>query len=86
MPLWLGLDLSTQSLTGAVLGGDGVGAEFNEPVVLESVNFEVGFEKMHEGKKAADGCAMFHTQGTEYLLGMVPLPSVCCWRPSAIVI
>lgn len=40
-PLWLGLDLSTQSLTAAVLKGDGVGGAFNEPVVLESVNFEV---------------------------------------------
>ena len=39
--LWLGLDLSTQSLTGAVLRGRGQGGAFNEPVVLESVNFEV---------------------------------------------
>lgn len=40
-PLWLGLDLSTQSLTGAVLRGNGVGGAFNDPVVLESINFEV---------------------------------------------
>lgn len=40
-PLWLGLDLSTQSLTGAVLKGYGKGGAFNEPLVLESVNFEV---------------------------------------------
>ena len=40
-PIWLGLDLSTQSLTAAVLQGDGVGADFNEPVVLESINYEV---------------------------------------------
>lgn len=40
-PLWLGLDLSTQSLTGAVLQGDGIGRAFNEPIVLESVNYEV---------------------------------------------
>lgn len=40
-PLWLGLDLSTQSLTAAVLRGDGVGGAFNEPVVLESINYEV---------------------------------------------
>lgn len=40
-PLWLGLDLSTQSLTGAVLRGDGMGTAFNEPVVLESINFDV---------------------------------------------
>lgn len=40
-PLWLGLDLSTQSLTAAVLRGDGVGGDFNEPVVLESINYEV---------------------------------------------
>lgn len=40
-PLWLGLDLSTQSLTAAVLRGDGVGRSFNEPVVLESINYEV---------------------------------------------
>jgi len=39
--LWLGLDLSTQSLTAAVLRGDGVGGASNEPVVLESVNYEV---------------------------------------------
>ncbi|CAM9333617.1 unnamed protein product [Pylaiella littoralis] len=39
-PLWLGLDLSTQSLTAAVLRGDGVGGAFNEPVVLESINYE----------------------------------------------
>lgn len=40
-PLWLGLDLSTQSLTGAILKGYGKGGAFNEPLVLESVNFEV---------------------------------------------
>lgn len=40
-PLWLGLDLSTQSLTAAVLRGDGVGGNFNQPVVLESINYEV---------------------------------------------
>lgn len=40
-PLWLGLDLSTQSLTGAILKGYGNGGAFNEPLVLESVNFEV---------------------------------------------
>eukprot|EP00903_Cladosiphon_okamuranus_P010615 g10038.t1 len=39
-PLWLGLDLSTQSLTAAVLQGDGAGGSFNEPVVLESINYE----------------------------------------------
>lgn len=44
-PLWLGLDLSTQSLTGAVLRGEGVGGDFNEPVVLESVNYEVGMKR-----------------------------------------
>lgn len=44
-PLWLGLDLSTQSLTGAVLRGNGVGAIHNEPVVLESINFEVNFQR-----------------------------------------
>lgn len=43
-PLWLGLDLSTQSLTGAVLRGNGVGAIHNEPVVLESINFEVNLQ------------------------------------------
>lgn len=40
-PLWLGLDLSTQSLTAAVLRGDGVGGTFNEPILLESINYEV---------------------------------------------
>lgn len=40
-PLWLGLDLSTQSLTAAILQGDGAGGRSNEPVVLESVNYEV---------------------------------------------
>lgn len=44
-PLWLGLDLSTQSLTGAVLRGEGVGGEFNEPIVLESVNYEVSVKR-----------------------------------------
>ncbi len=39
--LWLGLDLSTQSLTAAVLRGDGVGGASNEPVVLESISYEV---------------------------------------------
>eukprot|EP00752_Nemacystus_decipiens_P002575 g2413.t1 len=39
-PLWLGLDLSTQSLTAAVLRGNGVGGSFNEPVILESINYE----------------------------------------------
>ncbi|CAN0417590.1 unnamed protein product, partial [Ectocarpus sp. 12 AP-2014] len=39
-PLWLGLDLSTQSLTAAVLRGDGVGRNFNEPILLESINYE----------------------------------------------
>ncbi|CBJ33890.1 conserved unknown protein [Ectocarpus siliculosus] len=39
-PLWLGLDLSTQSLTAAVLRGDGVGGTFNEPILLESINYE----------------------------------------------
>lgn len=47
-PLWLGLDLSTQSLTAAVLQGDGVGGVFNEPIVLESANYEVN-------------CCMSHT-------------------------
>lgn len=40
-PLWLGLDLSTQSLTAAVLRGKGAGGASNNPVVLESINFEV---------------------------------------------
>ena len=40
-PLWLGLDLSTQSLTAAVLRGKGAGGTLNDPVVLESVNYEV---------------------------------------------
>ena len=40
-PLWLGLDLSTQSLTAAVLRGKGAGGASNDPVVLESINFEV---------------------------------------------
>lgn len=40
-PLWLGLDLSTQSLTAAVLRGKGAGGASNDPVVLESVNYEV---------------------------------------------
>ncbi|CAN0032112.1 unnamed protein product, partial [Laminaria digitata] len=39
-PLWLGLDLSTQSLTAAVLRGKGAGGASNDPVVLESINFE----------------------------------------------
>lgn len=39
-PLWLGLDLSTQSLTGAVLKGDAAGGVHNDPVLLESINFE----------------------------------------------
>ncbi|CAN0504637.1 unnamed protein product, partial [Ectocarpus sp. 8 AP-2014] len=39
-PLWLGLDLSTQSLTAAVLRGDGAGGAFNEPILLESINYE----------------------------------------------
>lgn len=39
-PLWLGLDLSTQSLTGAVLKGDAAGGVHNYPVLLESINFE----------------------------------------------
>lgn len=40
-PLWLGIDLSTQSVTGAVLRGSGRGGASNDPVVLESINFEV---------------------------------------------
>lgn len=40
-PLWLGLDLSTQSLTAAVLKGNGAGGTSNDPIVLESINFEV---------------------------------------------
>lgn len=43
-PLWLGLDLSTQSLTGAVLRGNGVGGTSNDPVILESINFEVLYD------------------------------------------
>lgn len=40
-PLWLGLDLSTQSLTAAVMRGKEAGGASNDPVVLESINFEV---------------------------------------------
>lgn len=39
--LWLGLDLSTQSLTGAVLQGNGTGMKYNEPVILERISYEV---------------------------------------------
>lgn len=39
--LWLGLDLSTQSLTAAVLRGSGTGGGSNQPVLLQSVNYEV---------------------------------------------
>lgn len=53
-PLWLGLDLSTQSLTAAVLRGDGVGGTFNEPILLESINYEVSATCTQHARRGLD--------------------------------